>query len=222
VSERRRVMKHLTGGRSQTFVFLALALLLAGCPKSPKPGSAAGGASGSGPAAAMTSGTGAAGTGGSAMGSAGGGAGGGQGTGSGSGVTTVGGAGRATGTTLPALPSPSEFSETTTLRDVQFAFDRADILPAGKAVLDANARWLKAHQRAAVLIEGHCDERGTNEYNLALGERRARATRDYLAAAGIADSRITVVSYGEERPLCTDGSETCWARNRRAHFLVKE
>ena len=108
------------------------------------------------------------------------------------------------------------------MRDVQFEFDKYEIRPSEKAALDANARWLKAHARAQVLIEGHCDERGTNEYNLALGERRARATRDYLASAGVTDSRITMVSYGEERPLCTERTETCWARNRRAHFLVKE
>ena len=111
---------------------------------------------------------------------------------------------RGTGTTLPAVPSPTEFAASSALRDVQFEFDKYDIRRSEKAALDANVRWLKAHARAHVLIEGHCDERGTNEYNLALGERRAQATRDYLASAGVTDSRITVVSYGEERPLCTD------------------
>jgi peptidoglycan-associated lipoprotein len=81
---------------------------------------------------------------------------------------------------------------------------------------------VKGHARALVLIEGHCDERGTNEYNLALGERRARAARDYLTSAGVPESRITIVSYGEERPLCTERTEVCWAQNRRAHFLIKE
>ena len=72
-----------------------------------------------------------------------------------------------------------------------------------------------------VLIEGHCDERGTNEYNLALGERRAKATMNYLVSQGVQAARITIISYGEERPLCTEKTEACWARNRRAHFLTK-
>ena len=73
-----------------------------------------------------------------------------------------------------------------------------------------------------ILIEGHCDDRGTIEYNLALGERRAKATRDYLVTAGIDASRITTVSYGKERPVCTGQTEECWAQNRRAAFLVKQ
>jgi peptidoglycan-associated lipoprotein len=72
-----------------------------------------------------------------------------------------------------------------------------------------------------VLIEGHCDERGTNEYNLALGERRAKATMNYLVGQGVQANRITIISYGKERPTCTEHSEACWAKNRRAHFLVK-
>jgi len=71
------------------------------------------------------------------------------------------------------------------------------------------------------LIEGHCDERGTTEYNLALGERRARATMSYLTGQGVQTSRITLISYGKERPVCTEHNEACWARNRRVHFLVK-
>jgi peptidoglycan-associated lipoprotein len=72
-----------------------------------------------------------------------------------------------------------------------------------------------------VLIEGHCDERGTNEYNLALGERRAKSTMNYLVSQGVQASRITIISYGEERPVCNEKTEECWAKNRRAHFLVK-
>jgi peptidoglycan-associated lipoprotein len=72
-----------------------------------------------------------------------------------------------------------------------------------------------------VLIEGHCDERGTDEYNLALGERRARSAMNYLTSRGVAKERMSVVSYGEERPLCKEKTEACWAQNRRAHFLVK-
>ena len=82
--------------------------------------------------------------------------------------------------------------------------------------------WLKANANNLVLIEGHCDERGTNEYNLGLGDRRARATMNYLVAQGVQASRINVVSYGEERPTCTEKTEGCWAKNRRAAFLAKE
>jgi len=128
----------------------------------------------------------------------------------------------ATGETFPALPSPSEFQETSSLGDAHFAFDRYDIQPSDKPILQQNAKWLKAHEAATLLIEGHTDERGTNEYNLALGERRAKATRDYLVSLGIDGARITVMSYGEERPLCTERAAECWARNRRSHFLVKQ
>jgi len=103
---------------------------------------------------------------------------------------------------------------------VFFDFDKFDVRPADTKILDANASWLKSNDNL-VLIEGHCDERGTNEYNLALGERRAKSTMNYLVSQGIQASRITIISYGEERPLCTDKTEDCWAKNRRAHFLVK-
>jgi peptidoglycan-associated lipoprotein len=129
---------------------------------------------------------------------------------------------RAPGATMfPALPSPKEYSEVAALRDVHFDFDRAAIRAEDARVIEANARWLVAHSGTLVLIEGHADERGTNEYNLALGESRARATRDGLVARGVAASRITLVSYGEERPTCAQTAEACWAKNRRAHFLVK-
>ena len=134
----------------------------------------------------------------------------------------AGGAGAATGTTIPSLPSPKEFVESAALRDIFFDFDKYDVRPADKGTLDENAKWLKSNQSALLLIEGHTDERGTNEYNLALGERRAKATRDYLVSLGIDGGRITVISYGEERPNCTDKAEACWAKNRRAHFLVKQ
>ena len=112
--------------------------------------------------------------------------------------------------------------ESAALRDVFFDFDRYDVRTGDKGTLDENAKWLKTNQAALLLIEGHADERGTNEYNLALGERRAKATRDYLVSVGIDAGRITVISYGEERPVCTEKTEACWAKNRRAHFLVKQ
>ncbi len=176
------------------------------------PGSMAGGP-GAGPGGSMSGGGP-----GSMAGGPGAGAG---GAGGGPGAPGPGVAG-ATGTTIPGLPSPKEFQETSSLRDVHFDFDRYEIRTQDKPVLDENAKWLKSNGAAMLLIEGHCDERGTNEYNLALGERRAKATRDYLVSLGIDGGRITVISYGEERPLCTERAEACWAQNRRSHFLVKQ
>jgi len=120
-----------------------------------------------------------------------------------------------------ARPSPREFMAIAELKDINFDFDKYDIRPDDAKTLDANAAWLKSNADQLVLIEGHCDERGTNEYNLALGERRAKSTMNYLVSQGVQASRITIISYGEERPLCTEHTEQCWARNRRAHFLVK-
>ncbi|PYN95794.1 MAG: peptidoglycan-associated lipoprotein Pal [Candidatus Rokuibacteriota bacterium] len=107
------------------------------------------------------------------------------------------------------------------LRDIFFDFNKYDIRPNEAKTLDANAAWLKSHENMLVLVEGHCDERGTNEYNLALGERRAKATMNYLVAQGVQANRITIISYGEERPVCSEHTEACWAKNRRGHFLVK-
>ena len=117
-------------------------------------------------------------------------------------------------------PPVKEFAGVRDLIDIHFDFDKYEIRPADARSLDSNARWLRAN-RDLVLIEGHCDARGTNEYNVALGERRAKATMDYLVAQGVAASRITIVSYGEEQPQCADSTEACWSINRRAHFLVK-
>ena len=109
----------------------------------------------------------------------------------------------------------------TGVRPIYFAFDRADIGPGATSTLDANAEWLRVNPERLVLIEGHCDERGTGEYNVALGERRALAAKAYLLNRGIAETRLTVTSYGFERPLCRDHAESCWTRNRRAEFLIK-
>jgi peptidoglycan-associated lipoprotein len=120
-----------------------------------------------------------------------------------------------------ARPTPSEFAAIAELKDIHFDFDKYDIRPGDAKTLDSNAGWLKSNPNHLLLIEGHCDERGTNEYNLALGERRAKSTMNYLVSQGVQASRITIISYGEERPLCTEHTEECWAKNRRAHFLVK-
>src|SRR5882724_6486260 len=118
-------------------------------------------------------------------------------------------------------PAPKEFVAVAALKEVFFDFDKYDIRAEDAKTLDANAAWLKTNADNLVLIEGHCDERGTNEYNLALGERRAKATMNYLVSQGIQANRITIISYGEERPVCNEKTEACWAKNRRANFLVK-
>ncbi|MBI3029586.1 MAG: peptidoglycan-associated lipoprotein Pal [Candidatus Rokubacteria bacterium] len=123
---------------------------------------------------------------------------------------------------MPVLPPPpQEFTAIEALKDVHFDFDKYEIRPADVEILDANTAWMKANPEYLILVEGHADERGTNEYNLALGERRAKATLNYLLARGLAADRFTLVSYGKERPSCSERNEACWAQNRRAHFLVK-
>jgi peptidoglycan-associated lipoprotein len=119
-----------------------------------------------------------------------------------------------------ARPLVKEFTAAADLVDIYFEFDRYEIRPGDVRVLESNARWLRSN-RDLVLIEGHCDERGTNAYNVALGERRAKAAMNYLVSQGVAASRISIVSYGEERPQCTERTDACWQKNRRAHFLVK-
>jgi peptidoglycan-associated lipoprotein len=106
------------------------------------------------------------------------------------------------------------------LGDVYFDFDRAELREDARERLTKNAEWLRSHSQFEVTIEGHCDERGTNEYNLALGERRAAAARDYMTSLGVTTARLRSISYGEERPQCTTSDESCWAMNRRAHFVV--
>ena len=104
--------------------------------------------------------------------------------------------------------------------DIIFDYDRYDILPDARSVLDEIAAFLSENGEINIVIEGHCDERGTNEYNLALGEKRAKSTKNYLVSLGVSSERIIVVTYGEEKPLCTWNDETCWQQNRRAHFVM--
>jgi peptidoglycan-associated lipoprotein len=106
------------------------------------------------------------------------------------------------------------------LKDVHFAFDSNELDESSRSVLRDNGNWLKDHAVTKVEIEGHCDERGTVEYNLALGAKRASAAKDYLVALGVAGDRLTTISYGEELPLCQEHSEECWQKNRRDHFVV--
>jgi peptidoglycan-associated lipoprotein len=119
------------------------------------------------------------------------------------------------------MVKPSEFAPDPNLKTIYFDFDKYNIRPADAKTLDGDAAWLKANPNNLVLIEGHADERGTNEYNLALGEKRAKAAMNYLVAQGVQASRVTIISYGEERPVCADKTEACWAKNRRDNFLTK-
>lgn len=105
------------------------------------------------------------------------------------------------------------------LKDIYFDFDQSAIREDSRKLLNENAEWFRKHSAAKVTIEGHSDERGSSEYNLALGERRARATRDYLVAAGIAANRIGTISFGKERPFVSGHDESAWKWNRRAHFV---
>lgn len=109
-----------------------------------------------------------------------------------------------------------------TIQDVFFDFDKSLIRPDAREALDEDISVLNENPGLRVVVEGHCDERGTNEYNLALGERRAKAVRDYLMAGGIESDRISTISYGEERPFCLGHDETAWQCNRRGHFVVVE
>jgi peptidoglycan-associated lipoprotein len=104
------------------------------------------------------------------------------------------------------------------VKDIHFDFDKADIRPSEVSVLQSNAQWLKDNPGVRFTIEGHCDERGSAEYNIGLGDRRANATREYLVSQGVAANRIMTVSYGKERPVCRDANEACWQMNRRAAF----
>jgi peptidoglycan-associated lipoprotein len=123
------------------------------------------------------------------------------------------------------LPRVRDYQPVPELRDVHFDFGSAVIRPDDVKVLEANAAWLLANPRQLVLIEGHCDNRGAtdkkNEFNMDLGEQRAQAAKSHLVANGVHPSRITTLSYGEERPQCAEANERCWSQNRRSRFLVK-
>lgn len=107
------------------------------------------------------------------------------------------------------------------LQDIFFDYDRFTVRADGVQAMEQNARWLRAHKGQNVLIEGHCDERGTQAYNLVLGEKRARSAKRYLEDLGIAGSQLQIISYGENRPVCKEQTENCYQRNRRAHFVAK-
>ncbi len=112
-------------------------------------------------------------------------------------------------------------SKVSGLQNVYFDFDRADITPAASKALKSNAEYLKAHDKKQIVIEGNCDERGTNEYNIALGDRRARAAKNFLVNAGVDKKGLSTISYGEEKPAASCHDESCWSKNRRDEFKSK-
>jgi peptidoglycan-associated lipoprotein len=105
-------------------------------------------------------------------------------------------------------------------QDINFDFDKYDLRPDARTILDRKVAFLNQNGSVRVQIEGHCDERGTNAYNLALGERRADVAKQYVATAGVSAARLSTISYGEERPLDPGHNEAAWTRNRRAHFVI--
>ncbi|MEW6411576.1 MAG: peptidoglycan-associated lipoprotein Pal [Candidatus Zixiibacteriota bacterium] len=119
----------------------------------------------------------------------------------------------------PAPPPKAELKEAQ-LQTVYFDFDKFNLRNDAKAALDHNASLLKEYEDVVIKIEGHCDERGTVEYNLSLGEKRAKAAQDYLVGLGIEPARISIISYGKERPIDTGHNEEAWAKNRRAEFRI--
>ena len=127
----------------------------------------------------------------------------------------IGGAG-----SLDAARAGALGAEGGPLADIHFAYDSFELDDAARRELQEHARWLTANRQTRVEIEGHCDDRGTIEYNLALGAKRAASAKSYLTSLGVPSDRITTISYGEELPLCHEESESCWQRNRRGHFVV--
>jgi len=139
-----------------------------------------------------------------------------------------GGTSAPTGENRGFLAEPERAAETSgTLRsipdlhDIFFAFNESLLSEEAREILQKNAEWLRSHGPAQILIEGHCDERGTVEYNLALGERRAQGAKDFLLNLGVSSDRISIISYGKEKPFALGHDEEAWAQNRRAHFLLR-
>ena len=124
--------------------------------------------------------------------------------------------------TLEVETSADMYNKQGVLKRIHFATDKWDILPEDRQILKENAAWVLAHPQFKVTIEGHCDERNTEAYYLALGERRANAAREYLVGLGVPADRLQTVSYGKARPLCTEHTESCWQQNRRDEFVLQD
>jgi peptidoglycan-associated lipoprotein len=147
------------------------------------------------------------------------------------GITATGPGGTADASvriTVTAPPPPPTPKPTVTLEELFranvhdgfFDFDKSDIRPDAREALSKTAEFLRAHSEIRVTVEGHCDERGSTEYNLGLGDRRAHSAKEFLTSLGVSPERMESVSYGKERPFCTEHDETCWQQNRRAHFVM--
>ena len=108
------------------------------------------------------------------------------------------------------------------MKDIYFDYDKYDVREDSQAAIQGDIAFLKEHPNLSFTIEGHCDERGSTEYNLALGDNRAGAVKNALVQGGIGADRITTISYGKERPFCTQSNEECWQQNRRGHFVYKK
>ena len=121
---------------------------------------------------------------------------------------------------LFARKSLAELNAEKPLGDVFFDYDKAEVRAEGRGPLQLNADWMRKWTSTSITIEGHCDSRGSSEYNLALGDRRANAAKDYLVSLGVPASRVTVISKGKEQPFCKEENESCWQQNRRGHFVV--
>ena len=135
--------------------------------------------------------------------------------------SSSGGTVSSSGSTVSA-PAPGSAEEFITIGDrVYFDFDKAEIRASDAATLNDQAAWLKKYPNITIVIEGHCDERGTREYNLALGERRANAVKEYLVSRGVSASRVETISYGKERPAVLGSNESAWQQNRRGVSIVK-
>ncbi|MDP3979925.1 MAG: peptidoglycan-associated lipoprotein Pal [Chlamydiota bacterium] len=122
----------------------------------------------------------------------------------------------------PDLGSFVEPGQPDIFQDVRFDYNKSDIRPNERQILNRIAGWAKENPRYQIMIQGHCDERGSNEYNLALGEQRALSVRRFLISLGVEPGRLHTISYGEERPLDSDHSEAAWSTNRRSHFMISE
>jgi peptidoglycan-associated lipoprotein len=129
--------------------------------------------------------------------------------------------------TVSAPPPPPKAAEPTLqqlfdkeVKDAFFDYDKADVRPDAREALSQTAMFLRSYPQLKVVIEGHCDERGSTEYNLALGDRRAAAAKQFLTSLGISADRMETVSYGKERPFCSASTEECYQQNRRAHFIM--
>ena len=120
----------------------------------------------------------------------------------------------------PGETAPREVEIPGMFKDIHFDYDKYEIREDARITLRAVADYLIKNPANKILIEGHCDDRGTSEYNLGLGDKRAKSAKDYLVSLGVPSARVDVISYGKEKPLCTEHTEDCWARNRRAHFVI--